>query len=204
MISKLEKKSKLLRQDENNLKEKTEKMNADQEKLDKEWQKLEEEIQRMEEINKIQQSRVKLDIGGNVYTTSVLTLTNDSDSMLAAMFSGRHLLKQEADGSYFIDRDGTHFRYILNFLRDGGFKEGTLPTDRGFLNELLTEAEYYQISGLVGHLKDLLENMPENDGEESPESSSDGASSLSKLSARKRKVANSAASRRENTNSSNN
>ena len=54
--------------------------------------------------------------------------------MLAVMFSGRHQLKRESDGSYFIDRDGTHFRYILNYLRDGGFKPGTLPTDRLVLN----------------------------------------------------------------------
>ncbi len=46
----------------------------------------------MEGLNKITESRVKLDIGGHIYTTSVLTLTKDSDSMLAAMFSGRHSL----------------------------------------------------------------------------------------------------------------
>ncbi len=192
MIQKLEKKSNILREDENKVKDKSEKVKSDQEKLEKEWQKLEEEIQRMEEINKIQQSRVKLDIGGNVYTTSILTLTNDSNSMLAAMFSGRHSLKQETDGSYFIDRDGTHFRYILNYLRDGGFKEGTLPTDRGFLNELLTEAEYYQIAGLVGHLSEIVENMPEIEDESI--SSSD---SPNKHGGRKRKVASSSSSHRE-------
>ncbi len=68
--------------------------------------------------------QIKLDVGGHLYTTSILTLTKDPDSMLAVMFSGRHSLVQEQDGSYFLDRDGTHFRYILNFLRDGGFKEG--------------------------------------------------------------------------------
>jgi uracil-DNA glycosylase len=46
--------------------------------------------------------------------------------MLAAMFSGRHLNSQDEDGRYFIDRDGTHFRHILNFLRDG---ETYLPTE---------------------------------------------------------------------------
>ena len=46
--------------------------------------------------------------------------------MLAAMFSGRHLTAIDEDGRYFIDRDGTHFRHILNFLRDG---ETYLPTE---------------------------------------------------------------------------
>jgi hypothetical protein len=39
--------------------------------------------------------------------------------MLAAMFSGRHNTQKNDDDRYFIDRDGTHFRYILNYLRDG-------------------------------------------------------------------------------------
>ena len=110
----------------------------------------------MSEVNKIHETRVKLDIGGHVYTTSTLTLTKDPQSMLAAMFSGRHSVRREEDGSFFVDRDGTHFRYILNYLRDGGFKAGTLPTDRGVLNELLTEAEYYQLGGLVGLLQGVL------------------------------------------------
>ena len=114
--------------------------------------KLQEEIRRMSEVNKIQESRIKLDVGGHVYTTSMLTLTKDQESMLALMFSGRHYVKKEEDGSYFIDRDGTHFRHILNYLRDGFCDEETLPTDRGILTELLTEAEYYQLSGLVALL----------------------------------------------------
>jgi len=92
-----------------------------------------------------------------VFVTSTLTLTKDPDTMLAAMFSGRHALRQDDDGSYFIDRDGTHFRYILNFLRDGCcFRSGTLPLDRAFLSELLTEAEYYQVSSLVCLLNDHI------------------------------------------------
>lgn len=58
------------------------------------------------------QGRIKLDVGGHVYTTSLLTLTRESDSMLAAMFSGRHELLKEEDGCVFIDRDGTHFRSV--------------------------------------------------------------------------------------------
>ncbi len=50
--------------------------------------------------------------------------------MLAAMFSGRHELQREPDGSFFIDRDGAHFRHILNFLRDGQVDTETLPRDQ--------------------------------------------------------------------------
>lgn len=109
----------------------------------------------MSEVYKIEENKIKLDIGGQQFTTSLLTLTKDSNSMLAAMFSGRHRLKVESDGSYFIDRDGTHFRYILNYLRDGCIKEGTMPNCPSLWGELLNEAEYYQISGLVDYLKSL-------------------------------------------------
>ena len=107
----------------------------------------------MSEINKIQDSCIKLNIGGHLYTTSTLTLTRDPQSMLAAMFSGRHSVKRDSDGSYFIDRDGTHLCYILNYLRDGGFNDDMLPTDRDIQKKLLREAEYYQLSGLVALLR---------------------------------------------------
>lgn len=109
-------------------------------------------------MNQMQEGRIKLDIGGTQFTTSLMTLQKDPDSMLAAMFSGRHKLKTESDGSYFIDRDGAHFRYILNYLRDGGIKEGTLPNSETFIRELQAETEYYQISGLLEYLEDLAKS----------------------------------------------
>lgn len=62
---------------------------------------------------------VRLSVGGALFETSIDTLCRDANSMLAAMFSGRHNATTDEDGRYFIDRDGTHFRYILNYLRDG-------------------------------------------------------------------------------------
>ena len=63
--------------------------------------------------------RVKLNVGGSRFETTLSTLTRHPDSMLAVMFSGRHEVPQDDDGYVFIDRDGAHFRTILNFLRDG-------------------------------------------------------------------------------------
>lgn len=81
--------------------------------------------------------------------------------MLSAMFSGRHALRQDDDGAYFIDRDGTHFRYVLNYLRDGGFRAGSLPADPCFLGELCTEAEYYQLAGLTRFITDQIRSLAE-------------------------------------------
>ena len=61
-------------------------------------------------------SIVKLNVGGQYFTTSRQT---DPNSMLAAMFSGRHRIETTGDGTFFIDRDGTYFRFILNYLRNG-------------------------------------------------------------------------------------
>ena len=57
-------------------------------------------------------STVNLNVGGQHFTTSLQTLTKDPNSMLAAMFSGKFEMKPCKDGSFFIDRDGTHFRFI--------------------------------------------------------------------------------------------
>ena len=66
------------------------------------------------------------------------------------MFSGRFDIKPAEDGSFFIDRDGTHFRHILNYLRTGQL---IVPKDEILRVELLAEADFYQIEGIVKPLR---------------------------------------------------
>ncbi|KAJ0690911.1 putative chromatin remodeling & transcription regulator BTB-POZ family [Helianthus annuus] len=84
-----------------------------------------------------------------MFCTTVDTLTNrEPHSMLAAMFSGRHTVHKDSDTRYvFVDRDGMHFRHILNWLRDGVVPISNLSDLE--CSELLREAEYYQL--LVSH-----------------------------------------------------
>ncbi|CAB4312289.1 unnamed protein product [Prunus armeniaca] len=109
----------------------------------------------MKELKK--SSVIRLNIGGNKFCTSVDTLTQrEPNSMLAAMFSGRHNIACEEDcekGYVFIDRDGTHFRHILNWLRDA-----TVPLleERCKYSELLREAEYFQLVGLTEEIHAFL------------------------------------------------
>ncbi len=49
------------------------------------------------------------------------------------------------DGFYFVDRDGTHFIHILNFLRDGTLN---IPDDRFLHNWLINEANFYSLPDL--------------------------------------------------------
>ncbi|ONK68870.1 uncharacterized protein A4U43_C05F16900 [Asparagus officinalis] len=106
-------------------------------------------------------SRVLLDIGGKKYSTTIDTLTQrEPESMLAAMFSGRHTVSQDPEtGMVFVDRDGKYFRHILNWLRDG-----VIPTlgDSEY-QELLREAEYYQLIGLVEHINICMSKKKDED-----------------------------------------
>ena len=148
-----------------------EKMKVERERLEQESEertrvfqeersKLEEEKKYMQNIYDIQCSHIKLNVGGHVYSTSLSTLTRDKSSMLAVMFSGRHKLVLSKDNTYFIDRDGTHFRYILNYLR-GDLHVDTFPDDLTILKEIQREADYYQLSGLFEMIESILTPGPQ-------------------------------------------
>ena len=122
--------------------------------LQRQASRLREEQEACDSISKRMENmqlsaKVKLNVGGVLFTTTVQTLTKDPDSMLAAMFSGRFPTKPAKDGTFFIDRDGTYFRYILNYLRDGKL---SLPEGATFFEEIEAEAEFYQIQGILDEL----------------------------------------------------
>lgn len=97
---------------------------------------------------------VQLNVGGQVYTTTLVTLCKFSNSKLAEMFSVPLKLVKDAEGRCFIDRDGTHFKAILEYLRSE-----EVPTKN--LLEVHKEAVYYDIKPLVK----LLEELPPFFGE---------------------------------------
>jgi len=74
--------------------------------------------------------------------------------MLASMFSGRFCMDTDADGSYFIDRDGEMFAHILNFLRNGCVAPPLIPeSDITTRNALMLEASFFGLAPLVDFLK---------------------------------------------------
>lgn len=68
--------------------------------------------------------------------------------MLAAMFSGRYKLEVDTEGRYFIDRDGTYFGHILNYLRDTSL----LPQASVALH-VYREAQYFRLEKLICRLE---------------------------------------------------
>ncbi|XP_041094297.1 BTB/POZ domain-containing protein KCTD21-like [Polyodon spathula] len=92
---------------------------------------------------------ISLNVGGQVYTTTLSTLTRFEDSMLGAMFRGNLPLLRDRKGNYVIDRDGKVFRHILNYLRSSSLD---LPQDFNEMQLLKREADFYQIGPLLDEL----------------------------------------------------
>uniref|UniRef100_A0A182IT59 BTB domain-containing protein n=1 Tax=Anopheles atroparvus TaxID=41427 RepID=A0A182IT59_ANOAO len=91
---------------------------------------------------------ITLNVGGEIFTTTRLTLTNrEPDSMLARMFSQDQALASDRDaqGAYLIDRNGRYFRPILDYLRHGNI----VYDENVSINGILEEAKFYGLLGMV-------------------------------------------------------
>ena len=109
-------------------------------------------LEKLEYLNMIQDDRVLLNVGGYKFETSRQTLKNDPKSLLARLPPGH---------SVFLDRDGAHFRLILNYLRSNCQLENPsiLPRERKYLFELKTESKYYHLTGLTKIIDNRLKQI---------------------------------------------
>ena len=79
----------------------------------------------------------------------MVTLRADPTSLLAAMLTAKSPFRPCAKKHFYLDRDPTHFRYILNYLGRGAHIESiTPPNDERSLMELLVEARFYMCERL--------------------------------------------------------
>jgi hypothetical protein len=113
-------------------------------KLQEDRATLKEEKAAMEKVHTFQTGQILLNVGGHRFETSVQTLTSVPNTRFASMFSGRFELTPNADGAYFLDRDGRNFHYILNSLRDsaGSFKLSSDVTEEQ-RDKLAVELKFY-------------------------------------------------------------
>ena len=101
------------------------------------------------QLEQIKQNRVILNISGARYITSKISIMNDKDSLLAEIFKPNSPFTKTSTFTYYFDRDHTHFRHILNYLRNRCQVDlHTLPRDGAALRELLIEARYYRLKEL--------------------------------------------------------
>lgn len=80
---------------------------------------------------------IKLNVGGCLFSTR-------RDTLRQGFFLGL-VDSCTNDAEIFIDRDPTHFRFILNWLRGSRF----LPEDDSILSELACEADFYSLDDML-------------------------------------------------------
>jgi hypothetical protein len=102
-----------------------------------------------------------LNVGGQVFESTVEVLTRDPYSVLACFCRKECPVPCQADSScrvFFLDRDWWIFRHVLSFLRSD-----ILPSDLDTLKELYKESIFYRIQTL----QKAIENFPIDQVQES-------------------------------------
>ncbi|XP_061426256.1 potassium channel regulatory protein-like [Lethenteron reissneri] len=90
---------------------------------------------------------VVLNVGGTNFSSSMATLTRYPDSLLARLVHrGTHGQGSGQQQPLFVDRDGTMFRHVLAFLRDGALSPGLQGPE---LRSLGREAVFYELHALA-------------------------------------------------------
>jgi len=97
---------------------------------------------------------VKLNVGGQMFTTGRTTLTKYPSSMLATMFSDRQAgsLVKDKGGTVFIDRDGHLFSHLLEWLRTGHIRLCKIEEKEA----LQVEADYFLLEAFSAKLKSTV------------------------------------------------
>ncbi|XP_006639331.1 putative potassium channel regulatory protein [Lepisosteus oculatus] len=92
------------------------------------------------------QDIITLNIGGQKCTTFVSTLRKHPDTRLARMLDGGDPEFRVINGQVFVDRDGSLFKYILDYMRTHHI---SLPPDFVDYEGLIREAEFYEVRDLA-------------------------------------------------------
>ncbi|XP_056462987.1 BTB/POZ domain-containing adapter for CUL3-mediated RhoA degradation protein 1 [Gadus chalcogrammus] len=98
---------------------------------------------------------VKLNVSGSLHYTTIQTLSKE-DSLLRSICTGDIEAMIDPEGWVVLDRCGRHFGLVLNFLRDGSVP---LPEESRELEEVLKEAQYYRVQGLVQHCQNAMQKQ---------------------------------------------
>lgn len=92
---------------------------------------------------------VQLNIGGKIFQTTTDTLTQKGTNFFTALLDGSIDSTRDENGAYFIDRNGTLFEPLLDFLRSGnlfihkGLSRAAILEEANFYSIELPESEYW-------------------------------------------------------------
>ena len=102
----------------------------------------------------MENSPVHINVGGELYTSSLETLTRYPNSKLSKLFNGEiPIVLDTIKHHYFIDRDGKLFRYVLNFMRT---ERVMLSADFDEYESLLDEAKFFQLESMIKQIEDMM------------------------------------------------
>ena len=86
---------------------------------------------------------IYLNVGGHVYTTTQITLLKRfPNSYFKKMLNREIRVRYDRDGNIFIDRNGTLFRQVLNYLRDGRF---SVIKSALFVSRIKKELDFFEL-----------------------------------------------------------
>ncbi len=116
------------------------------------------QVERIEQLKKlVEQSAgaavVKLNVGGTAFEVARSTLAAQPLSFFGLLLTA----EPGADGSYFVDRSAAVFDLVLQHLRGMDLRGVLLTTERGKLEQLLSDATHYGLDKLVAQLRSELE-----------------------------------------------
>lgn len=92
-------------------------------------------------------TKIKLNIGRKKYHVTRETLLAVDGTFFSNFFSGRWNTKVDDKGYIHVDRDGTHYNYIFNYLREGD--KAVLPMEEDVRRLLRHEAEFLGMEKLI-------------------------------------------------------
>ena len=93
-------------------------------------------------LQQMQEQRVNLNIGGQIFQTSIPTLRAEANSLFGLIFLPNCSMRPYGRDTYYFERNPAHFRIILNYLRQcGHLDRDLLPHEKSYFLELILHAE---------------------------------------------------------------
>lgn len=100
------------------------------------------------------ESLVEINVGGCLFTTKIKTLLTEEQSYFTKSLNAStdtFDICKDANGRLFIDRDGSLFKHVLDYLRN---RYLVLPENFAEMRRLRSDAEFYELSGMLKLLGD--------------------------------------------------